>query len=128
MRPIPLVTSIASGQIISRIGRYKAFPIAGTAVLSVGLFLVSRMDASTTRLQTSISMLVVGMGLGMVMQVLVLAVQNAVEYEDLGVATSGATLFRLIGGSLGTAILGAVFAARLSANLARLLPAGTASQ
>jgi len=117
-----LVTSIASGQIISRIGRYKAFPIAGTAVLSVGLFLVSRMDASTTRLQTSISMLVVGMGLGMVMQVLVLAVQNAVEYEDLGVATSGATLFRLIGGSLGVATLGAIFATRLESIVARELP------
>jgi EmrB/QacA subfamily drug resistance transporter len=117
-----LVTSIASGQIISRVGRYKPFPIAGTAVLAVGLFLFSRMDASTTRLQTSLYMLVVGMGLGMVMQVLVLAVQNAVEYEDLGVATSGATLFRLIGGSLGVAVLGAIFASRLGAILSRELP------
>ena len=117
-----LVTSIASGQIISRIGRYKPFPIAGTAVLTLGLFLFSRMDASTTRWQISLFMLVVGMGLGMVMQVLVLAVQNAVEYEDLGVATSGATLFRLIGGSLGVAVLGAIFASRLGALLARELP------
>jgi EmrB/QacA subfamily drug resistance transporter len=117
-----LVTSIASGQIISRIGRYKPFPIAGTAVLAVGLFLLSGMDASTTRLQTSLFMLVVGMGLGMVMQVLVLAVQNAVEYEDLGVATSGATLFRLIGGSLGVAVLGAIFASRLGVILSRELP------
>ena len=117
-----LVTSIASGQIISRIGRYKAFPIAGTAVLTVGLFLFSRMGPSTTRWQTSLAMLVVGMGLGMVMQVLVLAVQNAVDYEDLGVATSGATLFRLIGGSLGVAILGAIFAGRLGSILARELP------
>jgi DNA-binding MarR family transcriptional regulator len=70
-------------------------------------------------------MLVLGLGLGMVMQVLVIAVQNAVDYRDLGVATSGATLFRLIGGSLGTAVLGAIFAARLEANLARLLPPGT---
>ena len=69
-------------------------------------------------------LLVLGVGLGMVMQVLVIAVQNAVSYQDLGVATSGATLFRLIGGSLGTAILGAIFASRLEANLARLLPAG----
>ena len=117
-----LVTSIASGQIISRIGRYKPFPIAGTAVLTVGLFLFSRMDASTSRLQTSLFMLIVGMGLGMVMQVLVLAVQNAVDYEDLGVATSGATLFRLIGGSLGVAALGAIFASRLGALLSRELP------
>jgi hypothetical protein len=70
-------------------------------------------------------MLVLGLGLGMVMQVLVIAVQNAVDYRDLGVATSGATLFRLVGGSLGTAVLGAIFASRLSANLAHLLPGGT---
>jgi hypothetical protein len=71
-------------------------------------------------------MLTLGLGLGMVMQVLVIAVQNAVSYEDLGVATSGATLFRLIGGSLGTAVLGAVFAKRLAANLAGALPSGAA--
>ena len=114
-----LTTSIASGQIISRIGRYKIFPIAGTAVLAVGLFLLSRMNVNTNGLTAGLFMLVVGMGLGLVMQVLVLAVQNAVEYEDLGVATSGATLFRLIGGSLGVAVLGAIFASRLAANLAR---------
>jgi DNA-binding MarR family transcriptional regulator len=68
-------------------------------------------------------MLLLGFGMGLVMQVLVIAVQNAVDYADLGVATSGSTLFRLIGGSLGTAILGAIFASRLSANLAHLLPA-----
>jgi EmrB/QacA subfamily drug resistance transporter len=114
-----LTTSIASGQIISRVGRYKIFPIVGTAVLAVGLFLLSRMHVNTSGLTAGLFMLVVGMGLGLVMQVLVLAVQNAVEYEDLGVATSGATLFRLIGGSLGVAVLGAIFASRLAANLAR---------
>jgi DNA-binding MarR family transcriptional regulator len=72
----------------------------------------------------SVLMLVLGLGIGMVMQVLVIAVQNDVEYRDLGVATSGATLFRLIGGSLGTAILGAVFASRLASNLSRALPGG----
>jgi hypothetical protein len=71
-------------------------------------------------------MLILGVGLGMVMQVLVIAVQNAVDYRDLGVATSGATLFRLVGGSLGTAVMGAIFAARLASNLARLLPTGSA--
>src|SRR5258706_12343618 len=70
-------------------------------------------------------MLVVGLGLGMTMQVLVIAVQNAVDYADLGVATSGATLFRLIGGSGGTAVMGAIFAGRLTANLTRFLPPGT---
>lgn len=119
-----LVTSIAAGQIVSRVGRYRLFPIAGTAVLSLGLYLFSTMDATTSRLATSGFMLVVGMGLGMVMQVLVLAVQNAVEYEELGVATSGATLFRLIGGSFGVAVLGAIFSSHLGKALARGLPGG----
>jgi EmrB/QacA subfamily drug resistance transporter len=117
-----LVTSIVSGQLISKTGRYRIFPLVGTAVMSVGLFLLSRMSASTSIAAASGIMLTLGLGLGMVMQVLVIAVQNAVSYRDLGVATSGATLFRLIGGSLGTAVLGAVFAARLTRNLARALP------
>ncbi len=120
-----LTTSIASGQIISRTGRYKLFPIAGTAVMAVGLFLLSRMSTQTSALTASFYMLLLGLGLGLVMQVLVIAVQNAVDYRDLGVATSGATLFRLMGGSLGTAVLGAIFAGRLGVNLLRLLPTGT---
>jgi EmrB/QacA subfamily drug resistance transporter len=117
-----LVTSIVSGQLISKTGRYKIFPIVGTAVMTLGLFLLARMSASTSIMTASLIMLVLGLGLGMVMQVLVIAVQNAVSYQDLGVATSGATLFRLIGGSLGTAVLGAVFASRLARNLAILIP------
>ena len=117
-----LVTSIASGQLISKTGRYKIFPIVGTAVMTLGLFLLARMSASTSVLTASLIMLVLGLGLGMVMQVLVIAVQNAVSYQDLGVATSGATLFRLIGGSLGTAVLGAVFASRLARNFEVALP------
>ena len=121
-----LVTSIASGQIISRTGRYKIFPILGTGLTGVGLFLLAHIGAATTLYQMLGIMLLLGFGMGLVMQVLVVAVQNAVAYEDLGVATSGATLFRLIGGSLGTAILGAIFAARLSTNMARVFPNGTA--
>ena len=121
-----LVTSIASGQLISRTGHYKMYPVLGTAVMTLGLFLLSRLTPESSELTASLLMLLLGVGLGMVMQVLVIAVQNAVDYADLGVATSGATLFRLIGGSLGTAILGAVFASRLDANLARLLPAAQA--
>src|SRR5207237_2273332 len=117
-----LVTSIASGQLISRSGRYKLFPILGTLVMAGGLYLLSRMTEQTTTLSASITMLVLGLGLGMVMQVLVIAVQNAVEYRDLGVATSGPTLFRLVGGSLGTAVLGALFSVSLTHALARLLP------
>src|SRR5580658_6930827 len=120
-----LVTSIASGQVITRTGHYKPFPIVGTAVMALGLYLLSTMDASTS---TGVMfMFVLGLGLGMVMQVLVLAVQNAVDYLDLGVATSGATLFRSIGGSLGVATLGAIFSNRLHDELERLLPAGVSA-
>ena len=117
-----LITSIASGQLITRTGRYKPFPIAGTALATLGLYLLSTLNATSARGEIYAYMFVLGLGLGMVMQVLVLAVQNAVSYRDLGVATSGATLFRSIGGSLGTAALGAVFSNRLSSELKRSLP------
>lgn len=119
-----LLASITSGQLISRLGRYKVFPIAGTAVMALGLFFLSRMTSRTTIAEASFDMLVLGLGLGLIMQVLVIAVQNAVDYRDLGVATSGATLFRLIGGSMGTAILGTIFASGLIGRLASSLPAG----
>jgi EmrB/QacA subfamily drug resistance transporter len=122
-----LVTSILSGQVISRTGKYKVFPVIGTAVLAVGLFMLSRMSTATSPAATLAIILVPGLGIGMVMQVLVIAVQNAVDYRDLGVATSGATLFRFIGGSLGTAVLGAIFAARLAAHLGALLPGAAAA-
>jgi EmrB/QacA subfamily drug resistance transporter len=113
-----LVTSIASGQIISRVGRYKAFPIIGTALVVIGFLLLSTMDTRTHGLHAALDLLVLGLGLGGVMQVLVLAVQNAVDYADLGVATSGATLFRSIGGAIGTATFGAIFTHELGAKLA----------
>lgn len=113
-----LIASIASGQIISRTGRYKAWPVAGTAVACVGMFALSTMDAGTSTAVAAVEMFVLGLGLGMVMQVLVLAVQNAVPYEYLGVATSGATLFRSIGGSIGTAVLGSIFTNRFDDLLA----------
>jgi EmrB/QacA subfamily drug resistance transporter len=121
-----LITSILSGQLITRTGRYKPFPIAGTAVMTLGLYLLSTMSPTSSRLAISLFMFILGLGLGMVMQVLILAVQNAVDYADLGVATSGATLFRSIGGSLGTAVLGAIFANRLSSELKSVFPAGAA--
>lgn len=122
-----LVSSITSGQMISRWGRYKVFPVVGTAVMAIGLLLLSRMDAETTLTGASVNMLVLGLGLGLVMQVLVIAVQNAVDYRDLGVATSGTTLFRLIGGSLGTAAFGAIFAAGLRSRLMATLPPGASA-
>ncbi len=120
-----LIASITSGQIISRTGHYKPWPIAGTAVACAGMLALSTMDAATSTGLAAVFMFVLGLGLGMVMQVLVLAVQNAVAYEQLGVATSGATLFRSIGGSIGTALLGSIFTNRLDDVLsASGVPAG----
>jgi EmrB/QacA subfamily drug resistance transporter len=119
-----LVTSVTSGQLISRFGRYKPFPIAGTAVMTIGLVLLSRLGIGSATWVASAYMLVLGLGIGMVMQVLVLAVQNSVEHRLMGVATSGAILFRQIGGSIGVSLFGAIFANRLHGNLAERLPAG----
>jgi len=119
-----LVTSILSGNLISRFGRYRMFPIAGTAVATVGLYLLSRLGVTTSTLAAALYMLVLGLGLGMVMQVLVLAVQNAVDYRYLGVATSGSTLFRQVGGSIGVSAFGAIFSSRLAGELAKRIPAG----
>src|ERR1019366_10328878 len=96
-----LTTFILSGRIVTRTGRYKLFPIVGSAVLAVGLVLLSRLGLTTSFGVTSIYMVVVGLGVGLVMQVLVVAVQNSVSYEQLGVATSTATFFRTIGGAFG---------------------------
>ena len=120
-----LVTSIGSGQLISRLGRYKPFPIVGTALMTVAMYLLSGLSVEMPVWQTALYMLLLGFGLGMTMQVLVLAAQNAVPYEQLGVATSGSTLFRQVGGSIGVALFGAIFANQLAANLAEALPPGT---
>jgi EmrB/QacA subfamily drug resistance transporter len=120
-----LLTSIASGFLISRFGRYKPFPIVGTVIMTAGLVLLWRLGPGSSLLNASVDMLVVGLGIGMVMQVLVLAVQNSVEHQFLGVATSGAILFRQIGGSIGIALFGAVFANRLHSHLAEQLPGVT---
>ena len=112
------LTSLVSGQIISRRGRYRLFPIVGTALAFAGLLLLSTLRPDTGRVALYGYLLCFGLGLGMVMQVMVLAVQNAVPYDDLGVATSAVTLFRFIGGSLGTAVLGAIFAAGLGGSAA----------
>jgi EmrB/QacA subfamily drug resistance transporter len=113
-----LLASTASGQIVSRTGRWKVFPIAGTAVTTFGLLLLHQLDETSSTAQMSGFFFVFGLGLGLVMQVLVLIVQNAVSYEDLGVATSGATFFRSIGASFGVAVFGTIFAGRLDDELA----------
>ncbi|NEA44967.1 MDR family MFS transporter [Streptomyces sp. SID10815] len=112
-----LLASTGSGQIVSRTGRWKVFPVAGTAVTTIGLLLLHRLDEHSSTAEMSAYFFVFGLGLGLVMQVLVLIVQNAVSYEDLGVATSGATFFRSIGASFGVAIFGTVFASRLADKL-----------
>ncbi|MCC5475976.1 MDR family MFS transporter [Streptomyces barringtoniae] len=113
-----LLSSTISGQIVSRTGRWKVFPVTGTAVTTIGLLLLHRLDERSSTAEMSVCFFVFGLGLGLVMQVLVLIVQNAVSYEDLGVATSGATFFRSIGASFGVAIFGTVFASRLGDKLA----------
>ncbi len=126
LRLIPLMLgvltmSIFSGQVISRTGRYRAFPIAGTAVMAVGLLLLSRLDVGTSTAASALYLLVLGLGLGSVMQVLVLVVQNAVDYKVLGAATSGVTMFRGLGGSLGAAVFGTIFSTRLKSELTHVL-------
>jgi MFS family permease len=123
-----LITSIVSGQLISHWGRYKVFPIIGTAVMAGGLYLLSLMGIHTSLLTMSVYMFVLGFGLGLVMQVLVIAVQNAVEFRHLGTATSGATFFRSIGSAFGVSVFGEIFARTLNANLARLLSTGSLPQ
>ncbi|WP_327182790.1 MDR family MFS transporter [Streptomyces sp. NBC_01334] len=112
-----LLASTASGQIVSRTGRWKVFPVAGTGVTTLGLLLLHRLDEHSSTGAMSACFFVFGLGLGLVMQVLVLIVQNAVGYEDLGVATSGATFFRSIGASFGVAIFGTIFSGRLGDKL-----------
>ncbi len=119
-----LVTSVVSGRLISRFGRYKPFPIAGTILMTIGLLLMSRISLEMSVWETSADALVLGLGMGMIMQVLIVAVQNSVDYEHLGVATSGATLFRAMGGALGVALFGAIFAHELQVELSALLPPG----
>src|SRR5580692_11019247 len=116
-----LLVSISSGQIISRTGKYRFFPIAGSGLMTVGMFLLHLMGVHTSTALDALYMLVLGMGIGGVMQVLVIIVQNGVPHSELGVATSGATFFRSIGGSFGVAIFGAIFSNVLISNLSNHL-------
>ncbi len=139
IRTLPLVvgllaTSIASGVAVSRTGRYKIFPVVGTLIMALGLYLLSRLDAHTGYWLMSLYMLVLGIGIGLCMQVLTIIVQNTADFRDLGVATSGVTFFRTLGSSFGAAIFGTIYAnalgSRLPAALAEspgLNPAATAT-
>lgn len=118
------VASVGSGRIISQLGRLKIFPIVGTALMTISLLLLSRLQVDTSLWVICADMVLLGLGLGCVMQVLILAVQNAVDRRDLGVATSATAFFRTLGGAFGTAIFGAVLTARLHYWEPKLLPAG----
>ena len=104
-----LTMSISSGVIVGRTGKYKIFPVAGTATMAVGFVLLSRMGPDTSTFEQSLYLVILGAGIGMCMQVLVLIVQNTVDFSDLGVATSGVTFFRTIGSSFGAAVFGSLF-------------------
>lgn len=119
-----VVASIVSGQLISRTGRYRVYPLLGSALSAVGMWLLSRLETDTPRLEYSLWQAVLGVGIGLVMPVLILAVQNAVPPADLGTATSANNYFRQIGGSVGAAVFGTLFADRLTDALADRLPAG----
>lgn len=123
-----LVASIFSGNVVSKTGRYRVFPIVGTLVMAAGLFLLSRMGPGTGVWLESLYMVVLGLGIGLAMQVLTIAVQNTVDYEDLGTATSGVTFFRTLGSAFGTAVFGTIYANALKPNLtdgvARAVAAG----
>jgi len=123
-------TSILAGQLMSRNGRYKIFPILGSAIVIVALVMLSQLTATSTYWFAGLSMYVLGAGLGFTMQVLVTVVQNAVDRSDIGVATSSVTFFRQMGGSFGTALFGAILSSRLTVHIAeavRQLPAGASS-
>lgn len=112
-----LVASVASGNVVGRTGRYRLFPIAGTLIMGLGLFLLSLMGPGTGAGPESLYMVVLGVGIGLGMQVLTIAVQNTVDYADLGTATSGVTFFRTLGSSFGTAVFGTIYANTLTPNL-----------
>ncbi|NVI89572.1 MFS transporter [Actinomadura sp. BRA 177] len=117
-----LASSIGSGQLITHFGRYKIYPVIGTPLIAIAMWLCSRLDENSSTLSMSLRFALLGFGLGLVMQVLVIAVQNAVSYEDLGSATSGVTFFRQIGGSFGVAVFGSIFSNQLASNIGRLAP------
>ncbi|MFI6331718.1 MDR family MFS transporter [Micromonospora chersina] len=121
-----IFTSIITGRAMSRIGRYKWFPVAGAAVLVAGMLLFRQLQVATSLWVAFGFMVVIGVGLGLCMQSLILAVQNAVDPRDLGAGTSSATFFRSLGGSFGVAILGAVLSSRLTGELAGRLPGAIA--
>jgi predicted MFS family arabinose efflux permease len=117
-----LVTSIASGQIVTRTGRYKVFPIAGAVLMIIGMWLLSQLGLHTSHLMMSLYVIVLGAGMGMIMQIMVLATQNAVAPTQIGTGTAAVTFFRSLGGAFGTSLFGAIFIAGLGHWIPLLVP------
>ncbi|MCX5155965.1 MFS transporter [Streptomyces sp. NBC_00291] len=117
-----LIASVFSGNTVSKTGRYRIFPIVGCAVMALGLYLLSRMEPGTASWLESLYMFVLGTGIGLSMQVLTIAVQNTVDYADLGTATSGVTFFRTLGSAFGTAVFGTIYANTLGPALEAAIP------
>lgn len=118
-----LTASVVSGRMITRFGRYKVFPIVGMGIATVAMYLMSSLRVDTPYWQLAIALTLLGIGMGNVMQVLIIAVQNSVHPRDVGVATSGSTFFRSMGGTIGTALFGAVLTSQLMERLTATLPA-----
>ncbi len=112
------ITSIVAGQVTTRTGRYRIFPILGGAIMGLGMYLLTNLGIGTTRITSAIFYVVLGLGMGFLMQMVSLIAQNSVEQKDMGVASSARMFFQQIGGSLGVAAFGAVFARRLTESLA----------
>jgi len=117
-----VVTSIASGQVTTHTGRYKVFPILGGAAMAAGMYLLSMLGVGTSRTTSALYMIVLGVGMGLLMQITTLIAQNSVDPRDMGVASSSRTFFQMIGGSFGVALFGAIFANRLQDALRARLP------
>jgi MFS family permease len=112
-----LAVTITSGRIISKTGKYKIFPILGTIAMTIGLLLMTQLEVETPYWQLSIYSIILGAGLGASMQTIVIALQNAVDFKDLGIATSSNTFFRSLGGAFGTAIFGTILSQQIGKNL-----------
>ncbi|WP_020577183.1 MDR family MFS transporter [Actinopolymorpha alba] len=120
-------SSIGAGQLITRNGRYKIYPIIGAAVIAIGVWLLSQLHADSSMWTVGAYQYIVGFGLGLTMQTIMTAVQNSVHFSDMGTATSAVTFFRTMGGAIGTALFGAILTSRLSTHLTEVLPAGAAA-
>jgi MFS family permease len=123
-----LVTSLIAGQLITRTGRYKAYPVIGGVLMTVGMVLLALMGVHTSKLSTSLAMLVLGLGMGFLMQTTMLIAQNSVQQRDIGVASSTSTFFRSIGGSFGVSLFGAIFNHTLTSSLTASVGATAAAK